>query len=138
VDFVKESVEVGICGTGPVWEGIEAGLQEKRGFRVRWLGSSLAEAVREVLMLSPHALFFDISSAEPAVVAAILRKLPGTKLIGLNAEGDAITVFSASEQPVFSVEELMRVIKSRPGRQGRLRRGIRRTECIREMRGNNE
>ncbi|WP_084574336.1 hypothetical protein [Sporomusa malonica] len=45
----------------------------------------------------------------PTVIAANLRKLPETKLIGFNPEGDGIIVFSASWQPVLSVEELTRV-----------------------------
>ncbi|MDT8899635.1 hypothetical protein [Anaeroselena agilis] len=107
---MKEGVEVGICGTGPVWAGIEESLQKLPGLRVRQLGSSLAVAAREVAMLSPHAVLFDMDKAEPDVVAAILRKLPGTRLIGFNAAGDAITVFAASERTVLSVEELAGVI----------------------------
>lgn len=112
-DLVKEGVEVGICGTGPVWAGIEESLQKLPGLRVRQLGCSLAVAAREVAMLSPHAVLFDMNKAEPDAVAAIMRKLPGTKLIGLNPAGDAITVFAASKRTVLSVAELAGVIGSR-------------------------
>jgi hypothetical protein len=119
--MARERLEVGICGVGPVWEGIEECLRSQQRLRVRWLGNSLAGAAREVLMLSPHAVLFENDKAEPAVVAAILSKLPGTKLIGFNPKGNAITVFSASEQPVLSVEELTRVIED--GRVSRVKEG---------------
>ncbi|GEM_PF-3821570 len=114
--MAREGLEIGICGTGPKWAGVEAKLRQQEGLRVRWLGDSLAAAVREIVMLSPHAVLFEISRAEPADIAAVLGRLPGTRLIGFNAAGNAITVFSASERPVLSAEELLRVIEENPGR----------------------
>ena len=108
--MTKAGLEIGICGAGPRWAGVEETLRQREGLRVRRLGESLAEAVREIVMLSPHAVLFEISRADPADIAALLGRLPGTRLIGLSAAGDAITVYSASERPVLSAEELLRVI----------------------------
>lgn len=113
--MTKAGLEIGICGAGPRWAGVEESLRRREGLRVRRLGDSLAEAAREILMLSPHAVLFEISRAEPADIAAVLGRLPGTRLIGLSAAGDAITVFSASERPVLSAEELLRVLEENPG-----------------------
>lgn len=106
----KEGQEIGICGTGPRWAEVEETLRRREGLRVRRLGDSLADAFRELLMLSPHAVLFEIGRADPADIAAVLGRLPGTRLIGLSAAGDAITVYSASERPVLSAEELLQVI----------------------------
>ncbi|SMD16281.1 hypothetical protein [Sporomusa malonica] len=109
VNIVKTVLEVGLCGTSPIWSRIEESLQVHRQLRVRWLGYSLAEAARELKMLSPHAVLFEINQADPAVIAATLRICTGTKLIGINPESQDITVFSV-EQPVFSINELAKVI----------------------------
>lgn len=108
--MTKAGLEIGICGAGPRWAGVEETLRRREGLRVRRLGDSLAEAVREILMLSPHAVLFEINRADPADIAAVLARMPGTRLIGLSAAGDTITVFSASERPVLSAEELLRAI----------------------------
>jgi hypothetical protein len=55
-------------------------------------------------------VLFEIGRAAPTDIAAVLGRLPGTRLIGLSAAGDAITVYSASERPVLSSEELTRAI----------------------------
>lgn len=107
---MEQRLEVGVCGRGPVLAGIEASLKGRQGLRVQRLGESLAEAVWELVMLSPHAVLFEIDRAAPADIAAVLQRLPGTRLIGLSAAGDAITVYSASERTVRSVEELALVI----------------------------
>jgi hypothetical protein len=106
---VKEGLEVGICGTGPVWTRIEESLQGHQRLRVRWLGKSLAEAAREIKMLSPHAVLFEINQAETAVVAAIQRIFTKTKLIGLDPESEVITIYPAG-RAVFSMENLPQVI----------------------------
>jgi len=106
----KEGLEIGICGTGPRWTEVEEILRQQKGLRIRRLGDSLAEAVREILMLSPHVVLFEIDKAEPAAITAIMERLAGTKLIGLSAAGNAITLFATSARPVLSAEELTRVI----------------------------
>lgn len=105
VDRVKEGLEIGICAAGPVWDGIEATLRGRR-LRVRRLGESLEEAAREIKMLYPHAVIFEMHEDEQAVISAILCVIPGVKLIGIDPGHDSITVFSASAQPVFSMENL--------------------------------
>jgi len=106
----KKGLEIGICGSGPRWTEVEEILRQQKGLRIRRLGDSLAEAVREILMLSPHVVLFEIDKAEPAAIAAIMERLTGTKLIGLSAAGNAITLLAASERPVLSAAELTRVI----------------------------
>ena len=108
--MTKEGLEIGICGAGPRWAGVEETLRQREGLRVRRLGDSLAAALREIMMLMPHAVLFEIGRAAPTDIAAVLGRLPGTRLIGLSDAGDAITVYSASERPVLSSEELTRAI----------------------------
>jgi hypothetical protein len=107
----KEGLEIGICGAGPQWAEVEETLRRREGLRVRRLGDTLAAALREIMMLSPHAVLFEIGWAAPSDIAAVLGRLPGTRLIGLSAAGDAITVYSASEQPVLSAEELLQAVE---------------------------
>lgn len=109
--MTREGLEIGICGAGPRWAGVEEELRGQERLRVRRLGDSLTEAAREIVMLSPHAVLFEIGRTEPATIAAVLRRVPGTKLIGFNAAGDAITVYSASERPVLSADELVQAIE---------------------------
>ncbi|MDT8903997.1 hypothetical protein [Anaeroselena agilis] len=109
--MIKAALEIGICGAGPRWSGVEEILRRQEGLRVRRLGDSLAAAVPEILMLSPHAVLFEINRAAPADIAVIMQRLPGTRLIGLSAAGDALTVFAASERTVRSVEELALIVE---------------------------
>ncbi|HWR38544.1 MAG TPA: hypothetical protein VN611_03520 [Patescibacteria group bacterium] len=107
---MKQCVEVGICGSGPVLTGIETSLKTLKGFRVRRLPISLAESVWEIKMLHPHAVIFEMRAVEEAVIAAILRNIPGVRLIGIDSGRDSITVFSARARPVFSLENLAQAI----------------------------
>ena len=95
--------------------GIEASLQAKEGLRVSRLTAPLTNAAMEIKMLSPHVVIFEMRDDVKAVLATILRDHPGIKLIGLEPERDSITVFSANEQTVSSVEDLARVILERTG-----------------------
>lgn len=109
VNTMKTVLEVGLCGVSPIWSQIEKSLQGHLQLRVRWLGNSLAEAARELRMLSPHAVLFEINQSDPALFASILHLCTGSRLIGLDPESKNITIFSV-EQQVFSFEELAKVI----------------------------
>lgn len=107
---MRKHLEIGICSSGLIMDGIEASLKTQENLRISRLGQSLAEAAMEIKMIFPHAIIFEIKDTKQADIAAVLQEYPGVKLIGIDPERDAITVFSASEQKVSSVDELARVI----------------------------
>lgn len=107
---MRKHLEIGICSSGLIMDGIEASLKTQENFRISRLGKSLTEAAMEIKMIFPRAIIFEMSDTKPVDIAAILQENPGVKLIGIDPEHDAITVFSASEQKVSSVDELARVI----------------------------
>ncbi|WP_021168037.1 hypothetical protein SOV_50330 [Sporomusa ovata DSM 2662] len=107
---LKQCLEVGICGNSLFLNGMAASLQEQRLFRVSRLEKSLADAVLDIKMLSPHAVLFEYTDAERPIIAALLRECPGIRLIGLEAERNSLIVFSGSEHAVTNVEELIQVI----------------------------
>jgi hypothetical protein len=107
------NLEVGVCGCSLFLAGIKISLQAREGMRVRRLGDSLAESFGEIKMLFPHVVIFEMNAVEQSAIANIMRKIPHTMLIGLEAESESITVFSASEQRVSSMDELAKMIFKR-------------------------
>jgi hypothetical protein len=101
---------VGVCGKGLFVTGIAASLKEQGRLWVRQLGDSLAEAFYEIKMLSPQAVIFEWSAADEAAIAALLRQVPGVRLVGLDAQTSTFTVFSASRQTIATVEDLASAI----------------------------
>lgn len=110
---MEKWLEAGVCGKSLMLAGIVASLQAIGEVRVSRLGSSLAEAVPEIKLLSPHAVFFEMSDGGQAAVGDILREHPGLMLIGLEPGRDEITAFYAARQTVSSAEELMQMILKR-------------------------
>lgn len=112
--LVTPHLEVGICGSSRYMTDIGASLHIQGKIRVTRLGDSLAEAALEIKMLSPHAVLFEMSDSDAgeAVIAAILQEHPGIKLINLEPNSGAITVFSAREHLFSSLEELEEIIRN--------------------------
>jgi hypothetical protein len=110
-------LEIGICSPSFIMNGIEESLKAQENLRIIRLGNSLAEAAMEIKLLFPHAVIFEMGGAKQTDIAAILQKYPHIRLIGLDPERDAITVFSASEQKVSSVDELAQIILKCTGEQ---------------------
>ena len=108
--MLERCFEVGVYGRSVFLVGIEAALKNRKGFRVRWLGDSLDEALWEIKMLSPHAILFESGAVSQTAVTAIMREYPNIKLLSLEPERDTVMVISSSEQTVSSGEELAQVI----------------------------
>ena len=71
---------------------------------------------RELGALAPDVILFDAGSAQPGPAFALLRKRPNLTLIGVDPEGDRITVWSCGQTNAASAEELLRVITQALGR----------------------
>ena len=107
---MEKWLEVGVCGKSLMLAGIAASLQAQGKVRISWLESPLAEASPEIKLLAPHAVLFEMSGRWQTTVSDLLGKHPGLTLIGLEAESETITAFSATRQTVFSIEALTQII----------------------------
>ena len=116
--MLEQCFEVGVFGRSVFLVGIEAALKNRKGFRIRWLGNSLDEALWEIEMLSPHAVLFESGDVSQTVIAVLMREYPNIQFIGLEPERDTVTVISSNEQTVSSGEELVQVILHAVGRTG--------------------
>jgi len=71
---------------------------------------------RELGALAPDVILFDAGSAQPDSAFALLRARPNLTLIGVDPEGDRITVWSCGQTHAASAEALLRVITHALGR----------------------
>lgn len=109
---LKQGIEVGVCGSDLFMNKIEQNLQTQSGIRVRWLGNTLSEAALEIKMLSPAAIVFEIRDSDDLQVAAaiILWDNPEVRLLGIESNGESVTIYSGKKTTVSSAEELAKVI----------------------------
>ena len=70
----------------------------------------------ELGALAPDVILFDAGTAQPDPAFALLRDRPNLTLIGVDPEGDRITVWSCGQTNVASAEELLQVITHALGR----------------------
>ncbi len=71
---------------------------------------------RKLGALAPDVILFDAGRTQPDPVFALLRKRPNLTLIGVDPEGDRITVWSCGQTSAASAEELLQVITQALGR----------------------
>lgn len=102
-----ETVEVVFCGNSVYLCGLAAGLRQNERLRIRLVDNTLEKTMPELKILQPHVVIAEVPA--PPVVRALQTNHPGLLLIGINAATDSFRIF-AGEQPVFSVEELAKVI----------------------------
>lgn len=110
---LNQRLEVGVCGNSMFLNGMAAGLKVQGMFRVSRLEKTLADALLDIKMLSLDTVLFEYADAERPGIAALLRECPGIRLIGLEAERNALIVFSGHEHVVTNVEDLIQVIANK-------------------------
>jgi uncharacterized protein involved in propanediol utilization len=97
--------------------GIEASLKTHENLHIIRMGKSLVEAAMEMKMVFPHAVIFEMRDAKQSDIVTFLHEYPHIRLIGLDPERDAITLFSVREQKVSSVDELAQILFKCTGEQ---------------------
>lgn len=71
---------------------------------------------RELAAYAPDVILFDTAGGRPDPAFALLRDCPQLILIGVDPEGDQITVWSSEQCRAASTEELLQVITQTLGR----------------------
>jgi len=103
--------EVVFCGKSPYLSGLATGLQLGGRLRVIRLESAFSQSTEELKMLRPEAVVFEHDETESdQAVMDFLKAYPRIRLIGLNHDGDRLTVFIGNERHTVPVKELGPVI----------------------------
>lgn len=95
---MRPCLEVGICGDSLFIQGMKETLRRCQGFRVSHLGNSLEKAEREIPMLFPAVLLFELAKVQEQSIVNLLANYPQMQLVGLQADTDRVTLFSVERE----------------------------------------
>ncbi len=102
-----------LYGNSLVVSSIGAGLRGRADLQVLSADASLSDAVRQLDLLEPDVIIFDLIATQPEFAVALWKAHPHLVLIGVNLATEQALVLSGQASQVLTIDDLVRVIECR-------------------------
>jgi hypothetical protein len=109
-----EPQKVLLYGNSLVLAGMEVSLLAYPSLFVMTLDISPEITPRDLCDLRPSVIIFDLATVAPDFPLSLLREQPELMLIGLDAAGDKLLLFSGQQAHTLTTDQLVQMIESLP------------------------
>ncbi len=111
---MEERQKVILCGNSLVLAGIGTSLQAYPSLEVIVVNISSVAETHNLRDLRASVVIFDIATVPPEFPHSLLREQPELMLIGLDAAGDKLLLFSGQQSRTLTTDQLVQMIESLP------------------------
>ena len=121
---MKERLKVLLYGDTLVLAALQASLAAHAEFDVTGL-NGMAPNEQTLCALRPNVILFDVEALQPPFHYALVEKLPGLLLVGIDASTNRVLIWSGQQLQELSTGDLVEVI----GRHAPCRPGYGQASC---------
>jgi hypothetical protein len=109
---MDKTKRVVLYGSDLVVSAVGATLRERVGFEIVQIDPLLPSALQTLEAVRPDIILFDLAGAQPDFSIAVLRKIPGLLLIGVDLKTDKVLVMSGKESRMLTMGNLVHIIET--------------------------
>jgi hypothetical protein len=107
-----------LYGKSLVVASLAACLADRPHLTLHHLDAATPDLARQIRLLAPDVLVFDLAAAHPDYAIALLREHPRLLLIGVDILNARTLILSGQQSEVLTIDDLEHVIESGPAQDG--------------------